>query len=292
MGNTVSNKYCPRHLAEKELSTVEKSEDGEENPYGPPMSKCLGGRFIATIRCPPPPSLVDDTLNLLGVKERQALPVKMTYSCGDWVSCRDFLVVGILSYYDKVNTELQEGDSVDAELQQEEYEKEKKYLSEHLDAYGWVERNYVSSKKPVESAMNDEIHIPNPTGSGQASVGTGLFRGEIISQNKFMIDLKIDRTDIRRKFGVELGPFTTSDSADAISKAFDVFMENYSPSTGTDDSSDTISESKPKFLMDASILSDIFDDEASISEIITNGHISRIIPDPPTYFTISAKYLE
>lgn len=302
MGNAPSNKYCPKHIAEQtlpsskeetglNLSTVDsnnvegsttdtvvitednppdgassggetkiKSDESKldeilpelvcntSTPYG-----CLGRRFIATIRTPCPPSIVNDSLNLLGVKAVSHPSNQVTYSSRDWILCRDFLISGIIKNYEKTAVPV-------------EYEREKSYLCNHLDTYGWVERCYQSS---------------------------GLLRGEIVAPNKFIIDLFIDRPDLRQSLYTKLGPFNISDSGDAITAALTTALSinNTDPVDTKDDEVNPSSE-LPTLLMEVSIISDIFTNQDSINDIITHGCISKIVGDPQAYFKVTVEYLQ
>lgn len=286
MGNAPSNKYCPKHVAEQtsipsnhemELNQSTSIENQQEDPiitsdqvnshenksneilpelvcntstpYG-----CLGRRFIATIRTPSPPSIVNDSLNLLGVKSELSPPSQVTYSSRNWILCRDFLVDRIIENYEKVDIIT-------------DYEHEKSYLSNHLDTYGWVERSYQS---------------------------TGLLRGEIVAPSKFTIDLYIDRPDLRQSLYTKLGPFNISDSGDAVANALITALSVKSPDAPVDTKEEVVSEVtgvSPTLLMDASIISDIFSNQDSINDIIIHGSISKIVGDPAAYFKVSIKYL-
>lgn len=311
MGNATSNKYCPKHVAEQTLpsskdetrlnsstadslntdgsttNTVlikgDNSLDGTSSggeteiksdeskldeilpelvcntstPYG-----CLGRRFIATIRTPSPPSIVNDSLNLLGVRPVSPPLNQVTYSSRDWILCRDFLISGIIKNYEKITVPV-------------DYEREKSYLSNHLDTYGWVERCYQSS---------------------------GLLRGEIVAPNKFIIDLFIDRPDIRQSLSTKLGPFNISDSGDAITAALTTALSIKSTDTisssveakDEEPTSETIKPSSgvPLLLMEVSVISDIFINQDSINDIITHGGISKIVGDPQAYFKVTVDYLQ
>ena len=313
MGNAPSNRYCPKHVAEQtflssdhetglissttipqnkpEVSTPDllvttseetkvNSEESDERklsevlpelvcntstPYG-----CLGRRFIAAIKTPSPPSIVNDSLNLLGVKSISSSLNQVTYSSHDWILCRDFLLAAIIKNYEKVTLTV-------------DYEREKNYLSDHLDTYGWVERSYQSS---------------------------GLLRGEIIAPNKFTIDLLIDRPDLRQSLSTKLGPFNISDSGDAITAALTTLLtinksseapvetkeegaiSDETPAVQSTESLSSQSSVLPELLMEVSILSDIFTSQDSINDIITHGCISKIVGEPPAYFKVSVEYLQ
>lgn len=260
MGNTTSNKYCPRSATERTTEPSESQTKGAEisvespptestcssTPYG-----CLGKRFIASTRSPPGPSLVTDSLNLLGVADKvpigsnQKVFCNSTFSSHDWMACRDYIVEAFIKYYDKA--------SVEAECQ-----REKSIISQHLDMFGWVERTYDIS---------------------------GLLRGEIVAPTKFNIEIFIDRPDLHVALTTKLGPFNINDNRDilisSISNAFDITSIN--SGTGT--------TGNMPHLVDVSLISDVFINQDTITEMINNGYISRIVGDPLTYFRISVEYL-
>lgn len=110
MGNTSSNKFSSKNLAEKL-----DSEHAE---------KCICRRYIAQVRKLQPPSLIRDSLNLLGIVPQSYQSDTIARVSGDWKFCRDFVVGEITKYAPEIESEK---------------------LSEHLDSFGWVE----AKKSPV-----------------------------------------------------------------------------------------------------------------------------------------------
>ena len=193
MGNSPSNKYCPKKAAEDRelISSAPSSQivdsDNLSNELVCNSHGCLGSFFIAYIKRPSPPSLLKDSLNLIGVTSRIPPTNQVIYSSRDWVACRDFIVDKIMENYKKNTIET-------------DYEQLKTYLSHHIDNFGWVETNYQSAE---------------------------LLRGEIMAPNNFSIDLFIDNPDLRQCLTSKLGPFDISDNGNSVISALGTALNDY-----------------------------------------------------------------
>jgi len=228
MGNTTSGKFCSKNKASQLISSYDDSDVQKCDKNNP--SGCLGYRFNAFVKSPLPPSLITDSLNLLGVIDKRPSKNQTLFSSQNWESCKEFIITSIIKNY--------EGD--------DGYENEKNYIAEHIDTYGWVERSYQSS---------------------------GLLRGEIICPNEFIIKLFIDRHDLLQSCSIKLKKFNINDDSNTI-------IQELSNSI-----------SKLPFTVPITTLNDIFTSQDLISNIVTNGYVSGVTSDPPTYYKVSVKFI-
>ena len=232
MGNTTSSKFCPKNKSLKLISSYNNSDNNQDIQICDKnnLCGCLGYRFNAFVKSPLPPSLINDSLNLLGVIDNRPSKNQTLFSSQDWDACKEFIITNMIKNY--------EGN--------EGYENEKTYIAEHIDTYGWVERSYQSS---------------------------GLLRGEIICLNEFIIKLFIDRYDLLQSCSFKLRKFDINDDTNTI----------------TQELSKSISELP--FTVPTSLLTNIFTSQDLISNIITNGYVSGVTSDPPTYYKVSVKFI-
>lgn len=129
MGNTTSNKFCPK----PNDTTTE-----DDKLYG-----CLGKRYITSVYSPVPPTIIENGRNLFLEEKSNIIKISSsTHTYRDWNECNKFVIDRITPHCNKTD---------DAEI-----EKERMYIYDHLCTFGWVERSYEST-----NLLRGEIIAPN-----------------------------------------------------------------------------------------------------------------------------------